>query len=107
MNQFTDNQEINSILNFLSGDSQDDPRFTIKVGDIVTIVRGAGGSPVEGTIARVTGRRNGYPEPFFKGFWFPLLYLKHLDGHEGGGEIHMDCVRLATEEERKSVGVQG
>ena len=97
----TGNAEMDDLLGMMAGDSYNDPRFKINVGDYVCVMKGAGGSPEPGTIAQVRGRRNGYPEPLFTGYWFPLLYLEHVDGSPGGGEIHEDCVRIATQKEQE------
>lgn len=98
----TGNPEMDCILEFLSGDSKEDQdhRWLFNIGDIVIVEKPAGGSSVKGTIAQVRGRRNGYPEPFFHGFWFPLLYLEHLDENPGGGELIQECCRLATKDEK-------
>lgn len=80
---------------------EDDERFNFNVDDIVFVEKTAGGSQA-GTIARIINRRNGYPKPFFD-CWFPVLFLKHLDGTPGGGEIHEDCVRAATQEEIRAI----
>lgn len=100
----TGNETIDNLLGVLADGSEQDSRFKINVGDYVYVELAAGGSK-RGTIAQVRGRRNGYPPPHFN-CWFPLLYLEHIDGTEGGGEIGEQCVRLATEEEISDAGRQ-
>lgn len=103
----TGNEQMDEILGFLSGNNpeEDEAGLKFNLGDIVVVERGAGGSPKEGTIAEVVGRRYGYPKSMgFDQNYLPLSFLKHLDGNPGGGEICESCLRLATEEERKRVG---
>lgn len=64
-------------------------RYKYKVGDIVEV---SGAHPShqakDGMVAEILSRRNGYPEPHFHGFWFPLYFLKDI------GEIGEGCVKL-------------
>jgi len=77
---------------------EDDPRFRFNVGQTVRVTRTAGGSK-EGVLAIITGRRNGYPPPIFD-CWFPIYFLKHIDGSKGGGEIHENCLKATVREEQ-------
>ena len=97
----TGSPKVDEIFEFLSGNSEKDAeKFKFSIGEYVYVeTDGKGGSPILGTIAQIRGRRNGYPEPFFIGHWFPLYWLEHIDGNTGGGDIHEECVRLATEDE--------
>ena len=33
------------------------------------------------------------------GYWLPVIYIRHIDGSSGGGEIGEGCIRLATDGE--------
>ena len=83
-----------SILQFMPGASQssDDPRFKFDVGAHVKVFNLAVVQP-EGAQCQIIWRRNGYPEPFFQGYWFPIYFVELLEEGTGGGEVGEICLR--------------
>jgi len=96
----TGNDDIDNFLNILSGDIQsEESRFKFQIGDIVLVEDAPNGNTNNtGDISEIRHRRNAYPPPLFEGYWFPIYYLNNLKG-TNGGEIHENCLRLATDEE--------
>ena len=73
----TGNTEVDSILDFLAGDSEREAdRFKYNVGDRVSFI-------IESNrpgVFEIRGRRNAYPKPFFQGCWMPIYFVNRIDG---------------------------
>lgn len=77
-------------------------QFKFSVGDIVSQENDR--MRLNGILGVIRWRRNAYPEPWFTGFWFPLYMVDNLvPAILKGQEIHENCLRLATEEEKDSL----